>query len=83
MTLTKNGDFMIKIYGKNCTYEAIFAGHRLECVYTTVETTQKDPNFTKLLDDKKLSIILLIRRKWIRCFLNHKAMEHMQAIINM
>ena len=54
---------MIKIYGKNCTYEAIFAGHRLECVYTTVETTQKDPNFTKLLDDKKIKYNIIDKKK--------------------
>ena len=63
MSLTKNGDFMIKIYGKNCTYEAIFANHKLECVYTTQETTKKDPNFTRLLEDKKIKYQIIDKKK--------------------
>ena len=63
MSLTKNGDFMIKIYGKNCTYEAIFANHKLECVYATQETIKKDPNFTRLLEDKKIKYQIIDKKK--------------------
>ena len=60
---------MIKIYGKNCIYEAVFAGHKLECVYITEETTKKDPNFTKLLSDKKIKYNIVDKKKMDSMFL--------------
>lgn len=54
---------MIKIYGKNCTYEAIFSGHKLECVYTTAEQTKKDSNFISLLQDKKIKYQIVDKKK--------------------
>ncbi|MGM9971479.1 MAG: 23S rRNA (guanosine(2251)-2'-O)-methyltransferase RlmB [Anaeroplasmataceae bacterium] len=41
---------MIKIYGKNCIYEAVKAGHKMEEVH--ILDTLKDEAFIKMLKDK-------------------------------
>ncbi len=60
---------MIKIYGKNCIYEAIFANHKLDCVYTTEEQIKKDPNFLQLLKDKKIKYNIVDKKKMDSMFL--------------
>lgn len=43
---------MIKIYGKNCVYEAIRAKARMEMVFIEDNQVKKDKNFLSLLTDK-------------------------------
>ena len=46
---------MIKIYGKNCVYEAIRANAKLIMVSVLDTYQKKDFKFIQMLEDKKIS----------------------------
>lgn len=52
---------MIKIYGKNCVYEAIFAKAKME-VFIEDTQAKKDKNILSLLQDKKYKYTLLQKK---------------------
>ena len=54
---------MAKIFGKNCIYEAIRAGHKITKAYVTVEASNKDKNFTCLLKDKGIKFEVVDKKK--------------------
>lgn len=53
---------MIKIYGKNCIYEAIKTNAKLE-VYLLEGMDKKDKNFISMLKDKKINFKFLSKEK--------------------
>ena len=55
---------MIKIYGKNCIYEAIFAKAKME-LFIEDNQTKKDKNILSLLQDKGYKYKVLTKKKWI------------------
>lgn len=64
---------MAKIFGKNCIYEAIRAGHKLSKVYVEEITTVKDSNFTSLLKDKNISFEVIDKKRMDSLFpTNHQ-----------
>ena len=52
---------MIKIYGKNCVYEAIFAKAKME-VFIEDTQAKKDKNILSLLQDKGFKYTLLSKK---------------------
>lgn len=61
---------MIKIYGKNCIYEAIRANHGIKQVYLTKEQAAKDVKFISLLKDKDISFSTVDKQKMDQLFGN-------------
>lgn len=57
---------MIKIYGKNCVYEAIRSGHKIKNIYALEDT--KDKSFVSMVRDKKLNLIMLPKRDMDKMF---------------
>lgn len=58
-----NGDNMIKIYGKNCIYEAIKANAKLKEVYILDTLGKKDKAFIEMLKDKNINFKALPKEK--------------------
>ena len=54
---------MIKIYGKNCIYEAIRAKAKMDCVFLLDSITKKDKNIIDILNKNKYSYKLLSKDK--------------------
>ena len=54
---------MIKIYGKNCVYEAIRANAKLIMVSVLDTNQKKDFKFIQMLEDKKISYEILSKDK--------------------
>lgn len=59
---------MIKIYGKNCIYEAIKAQAHLEKVFLLDSNQKKDEGFKSMLSDKKISYEILSKDKMDKAF---------------
>lgn len=59
---------MIKIYGKNCIYEAIRADAKLEKVFVLDSNSKKESGFIAMLKDKKISYELLSKDKMDKIF---------------
>ncbi len=64
---------MIKIYGKNCIYEAIRANAKIKCIYLLDSNSKKDKDFCLMLRDKKISYEVLSKDKMDKQFsTNHQ-----------
>ena len=61
---------MIKIYGKNCIYEAIKANARMEMVFILDSQAKKDKNIIDILNKKQYSYKLLSKDKMDKEFGN-------------
>lgn len=59
---------MIKIYGKNCIYEAIRANAKLEKVFVLDSNSKKDKSFLDMLHDKKIAYEVLAKDKMDKLF---------------
>ena len=58
----KYGDFMFKIYGKNCINECIRAGHKIYEFDVEELAKKKDPNFLKKLEEKRIKYNILSKQ---------------------
>lgn len=58
----KYGDFMFKIYGKNCINECIRAGHKIYEFDVEELAKKKDPSFLKKLEEKKIKYNILSKQ---------------------
>lgn len=54
---------MIKIYGKNCIYEAIKAKAKMECIYIEETTSFKEQGFIQMIKDKNLKFQIVKKQK--------------------
>lgn len=61
---------MIKIYGKNCIYEAIRANAQIEKAFILDSNAKKDLSFISLLDDKHIPYEITGKDKMNRLFGN-------------
>ncbi|MDE5715869.1 MAG: 23S rRNA (guanosine(2251)-2'-O)-methyltransferase RlmB [Anaeroplasmataceae bacterium] len=61
---------MIKIYGKNCIYEAIRAKSRIKKIYLSFEVSKKDSKFLCMLNDKKISYDIVDKKQMDQIFGN-------------
>lgn len=59
---------MIKIYGKNCIYEAIKANAKLEKVFVLEANSKKDSGFINMLKDKHITFEILQKDKMDKLF---------------
>ncbi len=62
---------MIKIYGKNCIYEAIRKNAKLIEIYLSFEVEKKDKSFVELLKDKRIKHTFLDKENMSKRFGNH------------
>lgn len=58
----KYGDFMFKIYGKNCINECIRAGHKIYEFDVEELAKKKDPSFLKKLEEKRIKYNILSKQ---------------------
>lgn len=56
------GDYMFKIYGKNCVNEAIRASHEIEVLDIEELADKKNPEFKKMLSDKNIKYNILPKK---------------------
>ncbi len=64
---------MAKIFGKNCIYEAIRAGHKINKMYVLEQALEKNKNFIPLLNDKKIKYEVVDKKKMDSLFpTNHQ-----------
>lgn len=59
---------MIKIYGKNCIYEAIRANANFEKIFVLDSNAKKDKNFINMLADKKIPYEVVSKEKMDKIF---------------
>lgn len=59
---------MIKIYGKNCVYEAIRSGHKIKNIYVLKDT--KDKSFVSMVRDKGINLIMSDKKDMDKIFGN-------------
>lgn len=62
---------MIKIYGKNCIYEAIRAKAKIKTIYLLDSNAKKDKEFCAMLKDKKIAYEVLSKEKMDKLFSNN------------
>ncbi len=59
---------MIKIYGKNCIYEAIRANSKIQKVYISFEVSKKDLKFLSMLRDKHIGFETIDKKRMDQFF---------------
>lgn len=62
---------MIKIYGKNCIYEAIRAGHEINEIFVLDNIAKKEESFLHMLKDKKIKYSVQNKGFMDKTFSNH------------
>lgn len=73
---------MIKIYGKNCIYEAIRANSKIQKVYISFEVSKKDLKFLSMLRDKHIGFETIDKKRMDQFLeLDTKDMEHIVRTI--
>ena len=59
---------MVKVYGKNCTYEAIRANNGVEKVFLLDSNSKKDLSLINVLNEKKIKYEVLPKEKMDKLF---------------
>ncbi len=62
---------MIKIYGKNCIYEAIRANHKISEIFVLDSIASKEEKFLDMLKDKKIKFTIQNKGFMDKTFSNH------------